>query len=151
MLAGKIAVHLGRYGFHMGVAWALHEELYRLQNEDRALFLEDSLLRKKPLYSLSLTVQDDVEASELCQQFLIRSKELSDEQLSHCAPFQELSLFMNNKRVFTRTKMRIVQSIFSAKRALRRLPQTAHRDALEELAQAFLNEQSGPDVDVGCD
>ena len=134
------STHLGRYGFHIGVAWALQEELYRLQKDDFAIFLEDALLRKKPIYALSLTVQDDDHVSDLCLRFLSRSRDLSDEQLCECIYFKELLCRMKERRVFTRTKMRVVQSVFSAKRALHRLPKTAHRDALEELAQAFLSQ-----------
>jgi octaprenyl-diphosphate synthase len=139
-LAGATAsssLHLGIYGMHMGVAWYLHEELYQLQGEEGILFLEDALLRHKPLYTLSWINQESPEVSALQELLLKGSSEFSGEELQKNPFVEKIFLQLHDQKALTQTRLRIVQSIFSARKALRRLPQTPHRDALEELALAL--------------
>ena len=119
---------LGRYGFHLGVGMAFSEDLYQL-SQPRPLALDalrDRAATNKPPYPLCVIAEEEPRLVGLWQD-LCNDKPTASELLDLIDKLQGKE----------RCKAKIVQSSWSAQRAIRKLPLSSHRDALERIASSL--------------
>ena len=115
---------LGRYGFHVGMAWNIAEEVYWLlrSQEEAIALIEAHANHKEPLYTLSLLAQERPEIQhhweEICQTGKGAAEILSQIKRSAAIPG---------------ALEYIVACTWSAQSAIKDVPTSPHRDALIRL------------------
>ena len=121
---------LGRYGFHMGVAWQLREELAVFQQPVEACgsSLQERAAARRPLYPVSLAAETDAAVPEQWRRLCLEEDGLTALRLAESIKASE-SLALAGERV--------QQSIWSARKALAEVPPSNYRDSLGDLAQAL--------------
>jgi octaprenyl-diphosphate synthase len=121
---------LGRYGYHMGVAWQLKEEVAIFQQpiEACSASLQERAAARRPLYPVSLASEGDDSVPGLWS--LLCREEDSSTALS-------LAESVRSSEVLTIASQRVQQSVWSARKALADVPPSSYRDSLGDLAQAL--------------
>ena len=121
---------LGRYGRQLGVAWQLTEELSMFECSDQEALhaLEEQLATNRPFYPIALAAAHDEDIGQKWQE--LRKKE-NDHLL-----VEFLQQVRSSKtRVITRQK--IAECTWTARKILRKLPESEHRQQLDQIAQAL--------------
>jgi octaprenyl-diphosphate synthase len=125
-----ILTSLGRYGFHVGVAWQLAEELAVVEqlSEDSRNAIMDFAARGQPLYSLSWAAQSENRLQELWT----RLQKEEDPDLA-----TEILEILQRTSAISETRQQIALSSWSAQQALKILPRSAYKEALSEVARSI--------------
>lgn len=132
-----IITSLGRYGFHVGVAWQLAEELAiieQLSEENRDSMMELAA-RKQPIYPLSWAAEQSSSSAEIHRLW----SQLQDKDDPAIA--QQLLTHLQRAGAVNETRQQIARASWEAQQALSELPQSAYRSALLDVATSI--RQSG--------
>lgn len=119
---------LARYGRELGVAWHLTEELAYLDCSDSQALpsLERQILINRPFYTVALAIESSPQVAEYWME--LQKKENPALLLALLREIQGLP-------VIAQTRQKIVERVWSAQSILRKLPQSAQREQLENLTQ----------------
>jgi geranylgeranyl pyrophosphate synthase len=119
---------LGRYGLHMGVAFQFADDLHILElpSIEQQEAIADRAQERRPLHPVSLAGQNDPEIARLWKAMG-----------THDGSTLHLMDRVQRSGSIGITRERVQQSVWSARRALRSLPPSVHRDEMESLALAL--------------
>lgn len=124
---------LGRYGRHAGIAWHLAEDLSLLEraptDESCAALVAERAEAGRPMLAVSLAAMDDPEIAKLWR--CVASGDDLDEVAA-------LSERVSDSGAVEASRRQLLQTSWSARRALNALPPSPHRDALDLLVQALV-------------
>jgi octaprenyl-diphosphate synthase len=119
---------LGRYGRHAGVAWHLAEDLSLLErapaDESWASLIADRAEAGRPMLAVSLAAAEDPVVSELWEALA------SGDDLDAADALAER---VRQSGAVEASRRQLLQTSWSARRALNTLPPSPHRDALDLL------------------
>ena len=116
---------LARYGRELGIAWHLTEELAHMDSNNLSA-LEDQIGLGRPFYSVALAIEEDEDVRRIWSQ-------VSNDVL----PVGQLMDSVQSTTSLALTRQKVVEHVWSARRILRDLPQSSHRDHLDHLAHAL--------------
>ena len=121
---------LGRYGRKLGVAWQLTEELSMFDcSKNEALHaLEEQIATNRPFYSIALAATHNEDISKTWQA-------LRDKENDHLLEELLQQVRSSNSRSITRQK--IAECSWAARKILSKLPDSEHRQQLDQIAQAL--------------
>ena len=121
---------LGRYGRQLGVAWQLSEELSMFDCSDIEALqaLEEQIATNRPFYPIALAAAADEDISQTWQELRHKDNDRLLEELL-------VKLRSTNTRSITRQK--IAERTWTARSILRKLPESEHRQQLDQIAQAL--------------
>lgn len=122
---------VGRFGFHMGVGLALLEDLhlFSLDKEQLISGLSERAHSFWPPYPLCLVAEEEPELINLWSSLRSNEDVYSAERILDIIGYHQGQ---------ERCRDRIVQSSWSARRALRKLPPSEHRDSMESLIESLV-------------
>lgn len=128
-----IITSLGRYGFHVGVAWQLAEELAIIEqlSEDNRNAIMELAARKHPIYPLSWAAEQSPKAAEIHE--LWTQLQQSDDP----AAADQLIEHLRQSGAVRETKAQIAKASWEAQQALQELPSSAYRSALLDVASSI--------------
>ena len=116
---------LARYGRELGVAWHLTEELAHLEGKNLSA-LEDQIGLGRPFYTVALAAETDVVVRDVWQSVQRDETDVAT-----------LMQVLHQSTALPQTRQKVAQRVWSARSLLKDLPQSSHRDQLEQLASAL--------------
>ena len=116
---------LARYGRELGVAWHLTEELAHLEGNNLAA-LEDQIGLGRPFYTVAFTAEQDETIRAVWQDVQADKADVST-----------LMEVLHRSKAIPLTRQKVAQRVWSARRLLKDLPKSSHRDQLDHLATAL--------------
>ena len=121
---------LGRYGRMLGVAWQLTEELslFDASEQDALQVLESQLATNRPFYPIALAAAKDAEINR-------KWDELRSSECEHL--LTDLLHQIRASETRARTRQKIAECTWTARKILRNLPESEHRQHLDNIAQAL--------------
>lgn len=118
--------HLGRYGRHVGRLWTLAEDQVGLAGEDADVWLHHRASSGRPVLAVSLVSESDDRVRELWARIV---HDVEDQ-----ASAAELARRIRDSGGLSATREAMAQSSWTARQALRGLPDTPYRRGLDALA-----------------
>ncbi len=128
---------LGRYGRHMGVAWHALEDQWCFDSDPEQLlrYLAHRAATGRPMLPLIRALERDPEVDALLDHVLVEGEP------SDAAVLAERVVAAGGLGA---VKQLVVTESFAARRALRTLPETPHREILDRLARGLVTDGQVP-------
>ena len=124
---------LGRYGRHAGIAWHLAEDLSLLDSSDEARFalIADRAAAGRPMLAVSLAAAADPEVARLWAA-------LSQDEDTGLDMAADLVARVQACGALEASQRQVLQTSWSARKALNALPASPYRDALELIVSGLV-------------